>query len=464
MVLRADPTAWALGFGLALAAAFIGVLAGIEPGLAIAASVGVCFVLLVLADLTLGLVVFTVFSFLAMLPVIGGAASSFLKVTGLLLAISWFALIATRNDARLDFASAHPLVTSLLVGLLTWVACSAIWAEDPASSFTALSRWALNALLFLIVFTAVRERKHVVRVLAAVIVGVGFAAAYALIAGPADPYELTRLGSGITNPNELASALVVGVTLGVAMAGGGVRSPIARAGAASLALISLIGVLLTLSRGGLIAFGCVLVAGVLFGGRWRVLVLVLGAAVAASAAVYFGAFASDEARERVTSTESEGEGRVDLWEVGWRMSEANPVRGVGADNFEIASVQYLLEPGALRRDEFIVDEPKSAHNMYLQVLAELGVVGLALFLALLGMSLVFAFRAIRRFQMLGDRQLEILSRALLVALIGLLVADFFGSRQYTKELWLLLAMAPSLLAVGMRMHPESAPGDFQRAD
>ena len=43
--------------------------------------------------------------------------------------------------------------------------------------------------------------------------------------------------------------------------------------------------------------------------------------------------------------------------------------------------------------------------------------------------------------------MEIVSRALFVALIGLLVSDFFGSRQFNKQLWLLMSIAPALLAI-----------------
>ena len=47
------------------------------------------------------------------------------------------------------------------------------------------------------------------------------------------------------------------------------------------------------------------------------------------------------------------------------------------------------------RDDFIVDTPKVAHNTYLQILAELGIVGFALFLTILVFSLVCAFKAHR---------------------------------------------------------------------
>ena len=43
--------------------------------------------------------------------------------------------------------------------------------------------------------------------------------------------------------------------------------------------------------------------------------------------------------------------------------------------------------------------------------------------------------------------MDLLSRALFVALVGLLASAFFGSRQFSKQLWLLLALAPAFLAL-----------------
>jgi O-antigen ligase len=97
------------------------------------------------------------------------------------------------------------------------------------------------------------------------------------------------------------------------------------------------------------------------------------------------------------------------------------------------------------RSDFIVDDPKVAHNVYLQVLAELGAVGLVLFLGLIAFVLRSVLRAARRFGALGDRSMEVLTRALLIALCGLLASAFFSSAIYSKQLWLLLALG---LAIG----------------
>ena len=92
--------------------------------------------------------------------------------------------------------------------------------------------------------------------------------------------------------------------------------------------------------------------------------------------------ASPLERERVTTAQG-GTGRADIWAVGWRMVQSSPTNGIGVGQFPgFSSIHFLLAPGALLRDEFIVDKPKVAHNIYLEVLAELGVVGLVMFVSI----------------------------------------------------------------------------------
>ena len=162
MALESRLGRWGLSATLGAAAAGVGLLAGIDPRLAIAAAFSLAFVLLVLADLYLGLVCFTILTFAAQVPTVAGPGLTFAKLAGLLLAISWLATLATRQDARSDFMSAHPGLTYALVLFLSWAALSQIWAEDSGAALTGFSRLALNAILFLIIFTAVRTRTQVI--------------------------------------------------------------------------------------------------------------------------------------------------------------------------------------------------------------------------------------------------------------------------------------------------------------
>jgi hypothetical protein len=75
------------------------------------------------------------------------------------------------------------------------------------------------------------------------------------------------------------------------------------------------------------------------------------------------------------------------------------------------------------------------------------VVGLIPFLIIMFFPLVCALRAARLFERRGDRDMELISRAVFVGLVGILAADFFLSGQFSKQLWLLLGMGPALLAI-----------------
>ena len=73
-----------------------------------------------------------------------------------------------------------------------------------------------------------------------------------------------------------------------------------------------------------------------------------------------------------------------------------------------------------------------------------------LFLGIVLGCLALALRAARISARDGDRAMEAFARSLLLALIGMLVADFFITQTYSKLLWALLALCPALLGVARR--------------
>ena len=159
----------------------------------------------------------------------------------------------------------------------------------------------------------------------------------------------------------------------------------------------------------------------------------------------------EAARARI-STADGGSGRTDIWKIASRMIDDKPIVGVGSGNFQVASIHYLLvEPGAIESDNYIVDQPAVAHNTYLQVQAELGVVGLVLFLGVFGGSVAACVRAARTFARKNDRSMEILAGAVAVALIAIGAADMFISEEFNKHLWLLFSLGPAMLSISRHM-------------
>lgn len=431
---------------LGLVAAALGILAGIDPTLALAVAFGAVFVLVVVADLSAGVALFALLAFLDSLPNTDESAISFAKAAGLLLAISWFAAMTTRSERRRDLFTEQPGLAYLVVLFLAWSVLSQLWAESSSDALDATFRYGLSLALLPIVFTALREKKHVVWVLAAYVGGATFAAAYGIVAQPEVSDDLQRLSGTIGDPNQLAAVLAAGVVIAAGLAGAARAYSPARLLALMAGGSCLIAALATLSRGGIVALLVGFLAALILGGRWRKHVAVLGVVAAMSAACFFALFAPPGATERILAADG-GTGRTDIWTIGWRMVEDEPLTGVGSGNFPVASVNYLIEPGTIERDEFILDTPKVAHNVYLEIWAEMGIVGLALFLALAGTSLGCAMRAAGVFRRAGDSQMELLARAAAIAVVVILAADFFISDQFSKQLWLLMGLGPGLLAI-----------------
>jgi len=459
-----DSRVWTLPAALFAIAAAVGALAGIDPKIGIAAAMGLAFVTIVMADLSVGLCIYALLAFLNIVPDVGGSFLSFDKIAGGLLAVSWLATVASRKDARRAFASSHPHFFAILALFLGWVVLSLTWAEQPSLGLEVASRYILSAFLFLIVFTAVRTRQHVRWLLGAFVAASTLSGAYGLVVPPPTT-DQDRLAGTIGEPNQLAAVLVAGVVIALALAVVEKGRPLLRAVLVTAAGLCLLTTFLTLSRAGLIALVIAMVVAVIVAGPWRAPAFAMAVVVITTLFVFFAFIATQHQRDRVTAVgtaSTTSTGRSDIWTIGWRMVQARPVTGVGVGQFQTSAVHYLIAPGAIQRSDLIIEKPKVAHNIYLHVLAEMGIVGLTGFLFIIGFGLRCALRAARAFQRRGDQAMDLLSRAVFVGLIGILAADFFASEQFSKQLWLLLGLGPALLAMSQRgadEAPAEEPGD-----
>lgn len=431
----------------AFLAVAVGALSGVQPRLGLLAAFGVIFVALVLTDLQIGFITMVMFAYLEVLSVVGGV--SLVKVAGVLIVVAWLAVASTRGRQERNFFTEHAGLTYLVLAFLGWSAISTAWSASSSTALESVMRYALDACLLPIAFTAVRDRRDVVRVLGAIVAGATVAAISAIVAPPPpESADFGRATGTVGDANELAAALLVGLAIAVAFAVNRHFSAPLRALAGIAAALCLTGILVSLSRGGLIGVAAALVIAVAVGGRWRRRVLALCGSLAALAAGYYAFFASLPAQERVLNVGGgNGTGRLELWTVALRMIAAHPLNGVGTGQFPISSVHYLLRPGLFETGAFILSTPKVTHNTYLNVVAELGIVGGALFVAILIFCLGCMLLAVKRVREAGDERMEILLRGLVVGIGGYLVALMFISENTAKLLWILLALGPVLLAI-----------------
>ncbi len=457
MTARYEAPVWMVPVLTALVAAALGLVAVVAPLVAIGGAAAIAFVSLVVLDLTAGVIIFTFTSFTEVLP--GFGALSAAKLLGGVLVLSWLAASAAAPGARPRFGSKHRGIVVLGALLMAWVSAGLIWAEAPDAVIDALQRFGPNLLLFGIVYAGVREDKDLRRVLMAFVAGVLVSTVYGAFIAPADADAAAegRISGAGVDPNELAAALVAGIamcafavlTRGYAVA--------VRALAAVLILVLFFSLVVTASRTGIIALSSATACAVLFAGPGRRLpAAILAVVVLGLGAAYITQAAPQEARTRLQEF-GNGSGRTDIWRVAERVARAHPVVGVGAGNFTVVSKHYLFDAGDIQRVDFIIDSPKVVHNLYLGLWAELGLVGLTIFMAIVAAAMRCGVQAAWAFHRAGDTAMELLSRSVIVATVALLAAGMFISMEHEKSLWILLALGPCLLRLGRAAEARAAP-------
>jgi O-antigen ligase len=444
-------------------AALLGVIAALQPLLAVAAAAGLVFAYVVFNDLAAGFAILALLSFLDTLP--SSASLSPSKAAGLLIAVAWLARYSSSAKGQRDLFGEHPFLTWVLIAFFSWSALSLVWAPSTSIALESLFRYAPNILLFPIAYTAVRTRRDVLLVFGAIVLGAIIAASFGVLQPPSA--ELGERATGtVGDPNELAAFLLVGLALAAGFALGRGRSPLLRLVSTFTVALCAAAIFLSLSRGGLVALGVLMLAGTVFAGKWRGALAVMLGLVAIGGVLYFTTLAPLPARERIT-TANGGAGRSDIWKLGLRMVRAHPIDGVGVGNFPVVSPDYVLQPGTLERTDLVFSAaPKVTHNTYLEVLSETGFPGFLLFVGAILSCLACALKAAREWGSRGQADMEALARGLFLGLVGMLTADFFISEMYSKLLWVTLALCPALLAVARaeRDEPQPATSPAQRIE
>ncbi|MDP9286439.1 MAG: O-antigen ligase family protein [Actinomycetota bacterium] len=441
---------WAV-FTAGILAVFVGAGSVASPKLVVASAVVLVFAAVAARSLPAGLAGFTILIFFGSIPGLG--SSGLIKAAGGVLTVIWLAGAMSARRDRASLVRDHPILASTAILLLGWTFSSALWAVDPGRAGLTALRLSQSVVLFFVVFAAIQNRTHLRWIVSAFIAGavvsalVGLAGVTSPEASNASGPAVARLTGGIGDPNELAASLVPALGFVVFMLAAS-RTILARwlllgcAGVLALALLR------TESRGGIVALSVMLIATVLFAGPARLRIITAIMATAAVAIFFFLATGPPPGVGRLTEFRAGGgSGRTDLWAVALQITHDHPLAGVGAGNFPVVEPDYAIRNINLPRADLIVDVADVTHNTYLQLLSELGVVGLALFSALILGAIAAAVRAVRKFADAGDSEMEMLSRGLVIGTVGMLGAFVFLSAQYEKPLPLVLGTLVALSTV-----------------
>ena len=211
--------------------------------------------------------------------------------------------------------------------------------------------------------------------------------------------------------------------------------------------LSVLAVLFTYSRGGLLGLGCVLA---ILGARSKQRYLALPL-VALTALLVF-AVAPQQWVERMQTIETYHQdesamGRLMAWRVGYEIANDSPLVGGG---FEVFNQRATYLKYAPQFDHFL-----DAHSIYFNLLGEHGYVGLGLFLLLISFSLgtlVSIYRVGRRHEELA--WVSDFAHMLGAGIVGYLVSGAFLER---------CVLRPRVAFPRLRRHPEGVDGPRARS-
>lgn len=374
--------------------------------------------------------------------------------------VAYGALVAHR-EGRVS----RPLAGSVLLFVGASLA-SAVQALDPASSITKLAGLVTATALFFAVLQVCHGRRELLIVASGAVVGLLLASAqgvlqhflgqFSELGFVADGEIVARVQGSFGHPNQYAGFLAVLMPLAATMLVTRALPGRMRWLAGVALALALPAVIFSYTRGALIG----LVLGSLV---WLAFVRPRAAlVVAVTVAIAGGALAPGLLKDRFVNQSNSGDVsiRADLWGSALDIYTERPVLGVGLNNFKegYASLPSTLANASQRRllHQGQVLTPPHAANLYLNILAEEGLIGILAFLAFAGAAVATTYR--------GCRVRDPAARAVCVGLgAGLMTLALHSMLEVTlfsevsMPLFALLGVAATFVALEREGPPEVEP-------
>ena len=377
-----------------------------------------------------------VFSWLAyMRPVDMTWAVDDLMPTSLLVALATLVGVLLHKKERLLVLEKRTILLGLFVAA---VGISALTALNPELAKTD-DAGVLNLLkvVFIAVLTTglVNSRDRARWLLLVIGGSLGLLAVKSMIQGAMNP-GLTMHGPGcmIQDNNDYGLALVMALPLLVYLAREE-RGPFLKVTLLIMAAACVGGVLLTRSRGGVIALAVVALV-------WLFLLRKNGWALVVAPLAVAGVLllTPPELLERVRNLttgvqDASATQRLTAWEKALSMAQDWPIFGIGPGNFQAQWYNYAPES---------VQQPVIPHNTYLHILAESGAVTFALYCVLLGVT-IWSLARLRRG---GEFWRARYSTAVMLSVVGFMAGSVFLSRTHFDLFYHLVGISVALQVAG----------------
>jgi putative inorganic carbon (HCO3(-)) transporter len=258
--------------------------------------------------------------------------------------------------------------------------------------------------------------------------------------GGAQVLHLFRVTATFPAANTFASYLVPVLMLGLAIAFFYKSKTLKVAWGKGIGLGSMVScLLLTFSRGGLIACA-VSVITLAFLLKKKILWIIPAVILVA---FFFGKNLYGNRASQEDAIDPTVETRLVMFKDASRMFQSHPWTGIGLNTYYKAH----------EKNHSLAIPPSYAHNSYIQMIAEVGIVGFMSFMALM----IYWFgRGLRAFRNIHDLELKFLLGGVLAGVLGLCVASFFDNVLFELHpatlFWILMGYGIALGSIGSENH------------
>lgn len=415
---------WMYIAGGAICAAAAIALVGSGPTSALLVVAGACALALVTSPFVALCAVVSLISLEALNTIQPSPVYSFtgIKMFGLVLVLSLVPDLLFKR-IRLTFNTGVVVLGFFFLGIVG----SLVNTSDMRSAVSGILTFAQLAVLWFAVQHLVGSRDQL-RIVAKVAVFTLFISAMlALVQFIGDPKA--RVSGTSQNAAILSADLFVALGFGFALWTTTLKKSSQWIWMIALGIVGL-GVLVTLSRAAYVAFFPAVLIGALYMGKGgRGIAVAFGLVIAV---FLLAPFAVQRMEETSVRSDPSTRGHLHSIDAGIQMMKDHPLFGVGVDNYHDYYLQYTND----RRGQ-----PRSAHNSYLAIGAEMGVPALLAFILLH----LYAFRSLwlrrKDFREAEDIVGLIWTGSLAFCLTGFALIGLFHSLEISKYLWILLALS-----------------------